>query len=120
PSNILLDREGRALLSDFGLAASKGSAAEALPSSPNVPAPSGSQLQLASVTQFGVVMGTPEYVAPEQLRIGAVDARADMYALGATFFHLVTGQAVMPVTTLGEAIDRYGKGARAPHVQSVA
>jgi serine/threonine-protein kinase len=120
PSNILVDREGRAMLSDFGLAASVG-ATDALPSTKQQPATtSGSQIQLASVTQVGVVMGTPEYVAPEQLRVGPIDSRADVYALGATFFHLVTGTPAMPVTTLPEAIERYAKGARAPHVHSIA
>ena len=122
PANILLDKSGRALLSDFGLAASKGTA-DTLPAAPTASAamqPSGSQLQLASVTQVGVVMGTPEYVAPEQLKVGPLDARADMYALAATFFHLVSGKAVMPVKNLGDAIASYGKGFRAPLLQSVA
>lgn len=118
PANILMDREGRALLSDFGLAASAGvTDAGSAPVAPR--APSGSQLQLASVTQVGVVMGTPEYVAPEQLRVGPLDARADMYALAATFFHLMSGVAVMPVQSLPEAIAKYGAGQRAPLLHSV-
>ncbi len=122
PSNILVDREGRALLSDFGLAASAGSVESAPDMSKTNAAtgPSGSQLQLASVTQVGVVMGTPEYVAPEQLRVGPLDSRADMYALAATFFHLVSGVPVMPVQGLGEAIAKYTAGHRAPPMQSVA
>lgn len=121
PANILVDREGRALLSDFGLAASAGTV-ESAPNMTRQPAvgPSGSQLQLASVTQVGVVMGTPEYVAPEQLRVGPLDSRADMYALAASFFHLVSGVPVMPVQGLGEAIAKYGAGHRAPPMQSVA
>jgi serine/threonine protein kinase len=65
-------------------------------------------------------MGTPEYVAPEQLKVGPLDARADMYALGATFFHLVSGKPVLQVKTLGEAIDAYAKGFHAPPLKSVA
>lgn len=122
PSNILMDREGRALLSDFGLAASAGTVDSApdMSKSKASTGPSGSQLQLASVTQVGVVMGTPEYVAPEQLKVGPLDSRADMYALAATFFHLISGQAVMPVQGLGEAISKYADGHRAPLLQSVA
>lgn len=118
PANILLDREGRALLSDFGLAASAG-VADDVNGDVASGELSGSQLQLASVTQVGVVMGTPEYVAPEQLKVGPLDARADMYALAATFFHLTSGTAVMPVSGLAEAIARYGAGHRAKRLQAV-
>ncbi|MEM9643663.1 MAG: serine/threonine-protein kinase [Planctomycetota bacterium] len=43
------------------------------------------------VTAVGTTLGTPAYVAPEQLRDTHVDARADIYALGATVFHMLTG-----------------------------
>ncbi len=123
PANILIDRRGKALLADFGLAVAAG--AKELPTtSSTTPTPAfassqtasdvhGSQLQLMALTQIGVVMGTPEYVAPEQLKIGAVDVRADIYALGATFFHLLTGAPVADVRTLPEVIALYEKGHRA-------
>lgn len=72
PSNILLARDGqRAVLSDFGLALVLGQARLTLP---------------------GVTLGTPRYMAPEQIRNTNVDWRADIYALGVTCYELLTGQ----------------------------
>ena len=64
----------RVKLSDFGLARQEFEA--------------GSQV----VTQAGVVVGTPSYMAPEQCSGGSIDARTDIYALGATLFHLLAGR----------------------------
>jgi serine/threonine-protein kinase len=128
PSNILLDREGRAMLSDFGLAASSGAVDKLPERAEGAPAPESVRtsvgtpsqpLHLGQVTQLGVMMGTPEYIAPEQLKALPVDARADMYALGATFFHLVTGGPIFKVTTLAEARDRYNLGHHAPSLRAM-
>lgn len=74
PSNLLLTNEGDVKITDFGLAkAVMGSAVE--------------------LTTTGVVMGTPVYMSPEQGKGGNVDHRSDIYSLGATFYHLVVGQA---------------------------
>jgi serine/threonine-protein kinase len=43
------------------------------------------------LTQTGIVVGTPDYIAPEQARGEPLDARADIYGLGCTLFHLVAG-----------------------------
>ncbi|MBI3097356.1 MAG: protein kinase [Planctomycetes bacterium] len=72
PSNIMVTREGLVKITDFGLAK---------------PA-----LMGQGVTQTGFVIGTPLYMAPEQGRGQACDFRADMYALGATLYHLVSGK----------------------------
>lgn len=71
PSNLLLDAQGHVKIADFGLAKPLSSA--------------------ATLTGDGVVLGTPMYMAPEQTRGEHVDHRADMYALGCSFFHLITG-----------------------------
>ncbi len=73
PSNILLDRQARARVADFGLA--RG------------PDPKGDATLLGPG-----VMGTPYYMAPEQAENpGGVDTRADIYSFGATFYHALTG-----------------------------
>ncbi len=71
PGNLLLGREGAVKIADFGLAK---------PRDPNL-----------GLTRDGAVLGTPLYMAPEQAMGEPLDHRADMYALGATFYHLLTG-----------------------------
>ncbi len=76
PSNLLLDRHGVVKVVDFGIVKEKEKG------------PSGD----AGLTQDGGgIVGTPLYMAPEQARGDAVDHRADIYALGATLHHLVSG-----------------------------
>jgi predicted Ser/Thr protein kinase len=75
PSNLMLDAHGVLKILDFGLAADGGGVEPA----------DGPVAQ----TSFA---GTPLYMAPEQARGDAIDARADIYALGATLYHLVSGK----------------------------
>ena len=72
PDNIMITADGTAKISDFGLAKIQDSAAPTL-------------------TQINQVLGTPHYMSPEQCRSSAVDARSDLYSLGATYFDLLTG-----------------------------
>ncbi len=75
PENILVDRKGRVRIADFGLAKIVEGEAQA-----------------ARLTHEGQVMGTPHYMAPEQLeRPLAVDHRADIYSLGVVFYEMLTG-----------------------------
>jgi hypothetical protein len=97
PANILLDRSGEAHLADFGLAT--------LASRPPAEAREEGTLPEASVT--GVIMGTLDYSAPEQLRGGPVDARADIYSLGATFYHLLSGRPPRSASSLREAVEAH-------------
>jgi serine/threonine protein kinase len=71
PQNIMIDRDGNAKIMDFGIARS---------------------LHTKGVTGAGVIIGTPEYMAPEQAEGRDVDHRADIYALGAILFEMVTGR----------------------------
>lgn len=77
PANVIVlqanNEEPKPVLMDFGLARKQGVKGETL-------------------TQEGAVLGTLLYMPPEQAEGSAVDARADIYALGATFYHAVTGQ----------------------------
>ena len=75
PGNILLDMEGHPLLADFGIACELGTVSSGNTVDPN-----------------GLVVGTPEYMAPEQLCGDHIDQRADVYALGAVFYELLTGR----------------------------
>lgn len=77
PENILLNAEGKALLTDFGIAREASFLKQ-----------TGANRTLAAT---GLPVGTPEYMAPEQLRAGSVDQRADIYALGAVFYEMLTG-----------------------------
>ena len=76
PENVFLTRDGEIKLLDFGLARMKDAHSEA--------------------TQTGVTIGTPEFMPPEQAagRRDAVDARSDVWGLGATLFTAITGRYV--------------------------
>lgn len=73
PSNIMLEASGRAVVLDFGIAR----------------AFAGAEM---THTETRELMGTPQYMAPEQVRGGQVDHRADIYALGVVAFEMVTGR----------------------------
>jgi len=76
PENILVTREGEVKVADFGLARiiTKDQAAS------------------LNLTQIGVTMGTPLYMSPEQVEGRPLDSRSDLYSLGVTMFHLLSGQ----------------------------
>jgi eukaryotic-like serine/threonine-protein kinase len=75
PSNIFLSRHGVKLL-DFGIA-------RALPGAGGVP---------GALTQSGFIVGTPRYMAPEQLEGHTVDSRSDLFALGMVLYEMVAGR----------------------------
>ncbi len=72
PSNILFDDEGEALLADFGMA---------------------KNLQQSSGHTLGKILGTPEYMSPEQVSNEELDGRSDVYALGVVIYCALTGAA---------------------------
>jgi hypothetical protein len=71
PQNVLIDPEGRAKLTDFGISR---------------------QLEEDGMTATGRVLGTTDYVAPEQAMGHAVDQRSDIYSLGVVLYEMLTGQ----------------------------
>ena len=79
PGNILFDTQGHAFLSDFGVA-------KVLASAKN-PAPS-----QTAMTGAGMVLGTPEYMAPELIMGDQFDGRVDQYALAITVYELLCGR----------------------------
>lgn len=92
PSNLLLHPDGRLLLADFGIAHSLGMADQG---------PSGSSASHGdrSLLDEGVLMGTPHYMAPEQIRGGPVTAATDVYALGILAYTILAGEPPFIGTT---------------------
>jgi len=74
PDNILLDRSGHVLVTDFGIA----KAAQAATS--------------AQLTTEGMIIGTPQYMSPEQAAGDKVDGRSDIYSLGIVLYQMLSGE----------------------------
>jgi len=71
PRNIMIDKEGNARIMDFGIARS---------------------LKAEGITSDGIMVGTPEYMSPEQVKGLEVDQRSDIYSFGIILFEMVTGK----------------------------
>ena len=71
PQNVMIDREGSARIMDFGIARS---------------------VKANGITGAGVMIGTPEYMSPEQVDGKEADERADIYSLGVVLFEMLTGR----------------------------
>ena len=73
PDNILINKDGLVKLTDFGLAKADDS---------------------PQMTRTGIVIGTPSYMAPEQVKGKMADARSDIYSLGLVLYECLKGAAV--------------------------
>jgi eukaryotic-like serine/threonine-protein kinase len=83
PANVLLRDDGHACITDFGVARSMGA---------------------VRVTGTGMMVGTPDYLSPEQARGEAVDHRSDLYALGLILYEMLSGQRPFEDTTAAESL----------------
>ncbi len=96
PENILLDTDGRVKIADFGIAKVLGPEMDASSSLFASGGASESEMAVTRLTATGSVLGTPLYMAPEQLiSPNAVDHRADIFSLGVVFYEMLTGELPM-------------------------
>src|SRR5664279_3311870 len=79
PQNVMLGKDDHVFVTDFGLAKSVG--------------------EVNGMTQSGEMLGTPRYMAPEQVEAKNVDARTDIYALGIIFYEMLTGDVPFSAET---------------------
>src|SRR3954463_15132197 len=84
PANILFRPDGRPVIVDFGLAKDLGSK--------------------VSLTMAGQLLATPRYMSPEQCLGRAVDARSDLYSLGAVFYEMLTGTKLYESETMANLV----------------
>ncbi len=87
PANILLDETGNAYLSDFGIAKELGSQRH--------------------LTEVGALVGTPDFISPEQFSTEPVSAASDMYSLGIVLFQMLTGRLPFPEASISELIYKH-------------
>ena len=88
PANLFIKKTGDVVLTDFGLA-------KEMPGKPTSSPPTPGSVEgipASQLTQQGVVVGTPAYLAPELARGQPPSVASDLYALGATLFHLIAGR----------------------------
>jgi tetratricopeptide (TPR) repeat protein/predicted Ser/Thr protein kinase len=90
PENVLIGRDGRVRVVDFGLAKALADAEEP-PANAGGPPESGAPLA-TPLTEWGTVLGTPAYMAPEQLRGIAADARSDQFSFCVALYEALYGE----------------------------
>ena len=93
PDNIMLTSNGRAKLADLGLAKVAGEIDD---------------------SEDDEVMGTPQYISPEHLTGAPMDSRSDIYSLGATFYHFITGRFPYEGSTASEIAQQHLFGTLVP------
>ena len=92
PGNFLLHADGRLVLADFGIARIvQGNTNSAY----------------STLTNTGILLGTPDYMAPEMVLGGQIDARTDIYELGIVLFQMLTGEVPFKGRTVIDVIEKH-------------
>jgi serine/threonine protein kinase len=99
PTNVLISTAGAAKIADFGIALGE---------------------EGPGLTQTGHSMGTPPYMAPEQLLGDTADARSDLFAVGVVVYELLTGRVPFAVDEQGPALVRRMQARRYPKLRRLA
>jgi serine/threonine protein kinase len=89
PQNILVDVHGRAFIMDFGISLSE---------------------EVSRVTDSAYVVGTPDYMSPEQFTTSTVDSRSDIYSMGILMFEMFTGRLPFEAETPAEIMNAHVEG----------
>lgn len=96
PQNIMLDPHGKVFVMDFGIAWST---------------------ETAGMTMTGAIIGTPDYMSPEQVKGEHVDMRSDLFTLGVIFYQLLTGDMPYKAETVQAAMFKRTKERPQPVIQ---
>ena len=127
PHNVLLDVSGRIVVTDFGLARAAGEALEPTPRAAPIACGSGEQRDRSSTPPFdsapapgaldvtltatGAVLGTPAYMAPEQMAGAVTDARTDQFSFCVALWEALSGERPFPGETMAEIAAALAVGA---------
>lgn len=111
PGNILVRHDGIAKVTDFGLGRARGSL-----DTQELGALSPDQISAmaAGLTRPGRVMGTLQYMAPEQTRGDVLDVRADIFAFGAILYEMLTNKRLYPARDIADLRDLHRKAVEFP------
>ena len=112
PQNIMIDKQGRVAVMDFGLAGSMETAVLLNQASPSDVKGS------ATLTRVGSFLGTPRYMSPEQARAQKIDLRSDLFTVGLILYELTVGKIPTRREKLQEMLDERGSKQMPPPIEA--